>query len=260
MPVSFTTMDATMAKSVEDPRFRALLFAALAGVAVCLAMAGVYGVTAYAVQQRSKEIGLRMALGSSRGAVLRLILRQGLVLAAVGVALGLAGAVAATRLLATILFEVQPVDVEVYLGVVVLSGVRDAGGRLSSGAARGRRGSGEGPQGGLRRTIRASARSGATTSAEVAVLHESDPGRVDLGIRGPASERRGLPRLDAPLERPRRASSACRSGLTISARSDRDPWSPLPVELRYRSPADLRHHQPERRATFVPHGATRHRG
>ena len=64
-----------------------------------------------------------MALGSSRGAVLRLILRQGLVLAAAGVALGLAGAVAATRLLSTILFEVQPVDVQVYLGVVVLSGV-----------------------------------------------------------------------------------------------------------------------------------------
>jgi len=123
VPVSFTTMDATMAKSVEDPRFRALLFAALAGVAVCLAMAGVYGVTAYAVQQRSKEIGLRMALGSSSGAVLRLILRQGLVLAAVGVALGLAGAIAATRLLSTILFEVRPFDVEVYLGVVLLSGV-----------------------------------------------------------------------------------------------------------------------------------------
>ena len=86
-------------------------------------MAGVYGVTAYAVQQRSKEIGLRMALGSSRGAVLRLILRQGLILGSAGLALGLAGAVAATRLLTTMLFEVQPVDVQVYLGVVVLLGV-----------------------------------------------------------------------------------------------------------------------------------------
>jgi hypothetical protein len=123
VPVSFTTMDAAMAKSVEDPRFRALLFAALSGVAVCLAMAGVYGMTAYTVQQRSREIGLRMALGSSRGAVLRLILRQGLMLGAIGLALGLAGAVAATRLLSTILFEVQPVDVQVYLGVAVLSAV-----------------------------------------------------------------------------------------------------------------------------------------
>ena len=88
-----------LAKRVEDPRFRALLFGIFAGLAVCLAMAGVYGVMAYAVEQRSKEIGLRMALGASQESVLRLILGQGLVLAAVGLALGLAAAVAATRLL-----------------------------------------------------------------------------------------------------------------------------------------------------------------
>ena len=123
VPVSFTTMEATVSKSVEDPRFRALLFAVFAGLAVCLAMAGVYGVMAYAVEQRSKEIGLRMALGASQGSVLRLILGQGLVLAAAGLALGLAGAVAATRLLTTMLFEVQPLDIQVYLGVVVLLGV-----------------------------------------------------------------------------------------------------------------------------------------
>ena len=123
VPVSFTTMEATISKRVEDPRFRALLFAVFAGLAVCLAMAGVYGVMAYAVQQRSREIGLRMALGASRGSVLRLILGQGLILAAVGLALGLAGAVAATRLLTTMLFEVRPVDTQVYLGVVVLLGV-----------------------------------------------------------------------------------------------------------------------------------------
>ena len=112
-----------MSKRVEAPRFRALLFGVFAGLAVCLAMAGVYGVMAYAVEQRSKEIGLRMALGASQESVLRLILGQGLVLAAAGLALGLAAAVAATRLLATVLFEVQPVDVQVYLGVVVLLGV-----------------------------------------------------------------------------------------------------------------------------------------
>jgi ABC-type antimicrobial peptide transport system permease subunit len=79
-------------------------------------------VMAYAVEQRSKEIGLRMALGASQESVLRLILGQGLVLAAAGLAVGLAAAVGATRLLATVLFEVQPVDVQVYLGVVVLLG------------------------------------------------------------------------------------------------------------------------------------------
>lgn len=123
VPVSFTTMEATVSRGVEAPRFRALLFGVFAGLAVCLAMAGVYGVMAYVVQQRSKEVGLRMALGASRGSVLRLILGQGLILAAAGLALGLVAAVAATRLLATMLFQVQPVDPQVYLGVVVLLGV-----------------------------------------------------------------------------------------------------------------------------------------
>ncbi len=120
VPLSFTTMDAWVSKGVEDPRFRALLFGIFAAFAVCLAMAGVYGVMAYGVQQRSREIGLRIALGASRASVLRLILRQGLVLTGLGLTVGLAAAVAATRLLETVLFEVQPVDTQVYLGVVVL--------------------------------------------------------------------------------------------------------------------------------------------
>lgn len=123
VPVSFTTMDATVSKRVEDPKFRASLFAVFAGLAVCLAMAGVYGVMAYAVGQRSKEISLRMALGASRGMVLRQILGQGLVLAGVGVILGLSAAAAATRLLATMLFEVRPIDAQVYLGVAGLVGL-----------------------------------------------------------------------------------------------------------------------------------------
>lgn len=123
VPVSFTTMEATVSKGVEGSRFRALLFAVFAGLAVCLAMAGVYGVMAYAVEQRSKEIGLRMALGASTDSVLRLILRQGLTLASLGLALGLAGAVAATRLLTTVLFEVRPNDPWVYLAVAILLGV-----------------------------------------------------------------------------------------------------------------------------------------
>jgi len=120
VPLSFTTMEAQVSKGKEDPRFRALLFGMFAAFAVCLAMAGVYGVMAYSVQQRSQEIGLRIALGASRTSVLRLILRQGLVLTGIGLTVGLAGAVAATRLLETVLFEVQPVDMQVYLGVVLL--------------------------------------------------------------------------------------------------------------------------------------------
>ena len=123
VPVSFTTMDATMAKRLEEPRFRALLFVVLAAIAGCLAMAGVYGVAAQAVEQRSKEIGLRMALGASRTAVLRMMLGRGAVLAAVGAFLGLAGALGAARLLETMLFEVKPLDAPVYLGVGALLGV-----------------------------------------------------------------------------------------------------------------------------------------
>jgi putative ABC transport system permease protein len=123
VPVSFTTMEAAVSERVEDPRFRALLFGLFAALAVCLAMAGVYGVMAYAVEQRSREIGVRIALGASTGAVLRLILGQGLVLAAAGLAVGLAAAVAAARLLTSMLFQVRPVDTQVYLGVVVMLGL-----------------------------------------------------------------------------------------------------------------------------------------
>jgi ABC-type antimicrobial peptide transport system permease subunit len=74
------------------------------------------------VQQRSQEIGLRMALGASHTSVLRLILEQGLRLAAIGLVLGLTVAVAAGRLLTTVLFEVTPVDAPVYLSVITLLG------------------------------------------------------------------------------------------------------------------------------------------
>jgi predicted permease len=123
VPVSFTTMDATISKRMEDPRFLTFLFAVFAGLAVCLAVAGVYGVMAYAVGQRSKELSLRLALGASRGMVLRQILGQGLVVAGVGVAVGLAAAAAAALLLRRVLFDVQPIDVQVYLGVAVLVGL-----------------------------------------------------------------------------------------------------------------------------------------
>jgi predicted permease len=123
VPVSFTTMDAAVSEGIEDPRFRAVLFGLFAALAVVLAMAGVYGVMAYAIEQRSREIGVRMALGADKATVVRLILRQGIVLAAIGLALGLAGSVAATRLLETVLFEVQPIDAQVYLAVIGLIAV-----------------------------------------------------------------------------------------------------------------------------------------
>jgi putative ABC transport system permease protein len=116
-------MEALLSENVAAPRFRTLLFAVFAGLAVCLAMAGVYGVMAYAVGQRSNEVGLRIALGATTGSVLRLVLGEGLALAALGLALGLAAAATSARLLTSMLFRVQPTDPIVYLAVTVLLGM-----------------------------------------------------------------------------------------------------------------------------------------
>jgi predicted permease len=123
VPLKFTTMEALVSENVAAPRFRSLLFGLFAALAVCLAMAGVYGVMAYAVGQRSNEIGLRIALGASTGSLLRLILGQGMVLTTAGLALGLAAAVAGTRLMESMLFQVRPNDPLVYLAVSVLLGI-----------------------------------------------------------------------------------------------------------------------------------------
>jgi putative ABC transport system permease protein len=123
VPLKFTTMEALLSENVAAPRFRSLLFGLFAGIAVFLAMTGVYGVMAFAVGQRSSEIGLRIALGASTGSLLRLILGQGLVLAVAGLGLGLAAAIAGTRLLTSLLFQVQPNDPLVYLAVTVLLGI-----------------------------------------------------------------------------------------------------------------------------------------
>ena len=120
VPVKFTTMEAALSENVAAPRFRTLLLGIFAGLAMCLAMAGVYGVMSYVVGQRSNEIGLRMALGASPRDVLRLVLRQALLLAAIGIAIGLACAVAMTQLLASMLFGVKATDPLTYGAVIVL--------------------------------------------------------------------------------------------------------------------------------------------
>jgi putative ABC transport system permease protein len=117
VPVKFSTMQESVAAGVAGPRFRMVLLGIFAALAVCLAMAGVYGVMSYMVGQRANEIGLRMALGASSRDVLRLVLGQGLLLAAIGLGIGLAGAVAATRLLRSLLFEVKPNDPLTYAAV-----------------------------------------------------------------------------------------------------------------------------------------------
>ena len=122
VPVKFTSMPELLAANTAAPRFRTLLLAILAAIAVALAMAGVYGVVAYAVGQRASEIGLRMALGASTNDVLRMVLRQGMLLTGIGLAIGLIAATAATRRLASMLFEVKSTDPATYAGVIVLLG------------------------------------------------------------------------------------------------------------------------------------------
>jgi len=113
------TMNDVLATSVAPQRMSMLLLTAFAGVALLLAMIGIYGVTAYYVTQRTQEIGIRIALGAQVGDVMKLVLKNGMVLAIVGVALGLAGAFAVTRLMSSLLFGVKPTDAFTFAAVSV---------------------------------------------------------------------------------------------------------------------------------------------
>jgi putative ABC transport system permease protein len=110
-------MDDVFSDSVARPRFQLALLLVFAGIAVLLATLGVYGVVSYSVSQRTQEIGIRVALGARSGDVSRMVLREGLLLGGLGVAVGLVVAVAFTRLLRSLLFEVTPTD-PVTLGAV----------------------------------------------------------------------------------------------------------------------------------------------
>ncbi|MDX6613048.1 MAG: hypothetical protein QOD75_2234 [Blastocatellia bacterium] len=114
------TMDQWMDVSVADSRYRTLLLGLLALVALLLAATGIYGVMAYSVTQRTHEIGVRMALGAKRFDVLRLVVRQGMILVVLGVALGVAGAFVLTRVLATLLFGVTAKDPLTFVAVAAL--------------------------------------------------------------------------------------------------------------------------------------------
>ncbi len=104
------TMDGIRQEALARERFLMTLLLAFAGVALLLALVGVYGVTAQAARQRTREIGIRIALGAGGQQVVRLALRQGLGLIAVGLAIGIAGALLATRLMTALLFQIDPGD------------------------------------------------------------------------------------------------------------------------------------------------------
>ncbi|HXA52803.1 MAG TPA: ABC transporter permease [Candidatus Acidoferrum sp.] len=114
------TMEERMRESTGKARFSATLLTVFAGIALLLSAVGIYGVMAYVVTQRTREIGIRMALGARPGDVLGLMLRRGAILAIAGVAIGTAGALGATRVLTTLLYEVRPNDAATYVAMAVL--------------------------------------------------------------------------------------------------------------------------------------------
>ena len=118
------TMQQVVSDSVAGRRFQMVLLALFASVALMLAAVGIYGLMSYSVSQRTHEIGIRMALGAKREGVLRLVLRQALLLAATGVALGIGGALILTRFLSSLLFGVSSKDPLTFVAVsLLLAGV-----------------------------------------------------------------------------------------------------------------------------------------
>jgi putative ABC transport system permease protein len=113
-------MDDLIAVSLAQQRFNMLLLGLFAALALILAAVGIYGAMAYAVNQRTHEIGIRTALGAQRRDVLRLVMRDGAKIALFGIVSGIAGALALTRLMASLLFEVKPTDPATFAGVAIL--------------------------------------------------------------------------------------------------------------------------------------------
>jgi predicted permease len=120
LPASFRTLDQVFSSSLDDRRFNLILFGVFAAVALMLAITGIYGVMSYAVTQRTNEIGIRIALGAQASDVLKLVVGQGMVLAVIGLVMGLAGAFALTRLMSSLLFAVGATDLTIFAGVSVL--------------------------------------------------------------------------------------------------------------------------------------------
>jgi predicted permease len=118
LPVSnFRTLAEVRSSGLQSPRVTTTLIGLFGMLALLITAAGIAGVIAFSVNQRTQEFGIRMALGAPRAGVLGMVLRQGLQLVAIGLVIGMAGAIFLTRLLSTLLFEVEPTDALTFLAV-----------------------------------------------------------------------------------------------------------------------------------------------
>jgi ABC-type antimicrobial peptide transport system permease subunit len=121
MPISkVRTMEEVISQGVSRQHFNMLLLSIFAAIALILAAIGIYGVMSYAVEQQTQELGIRMALGADQGQVLKLILRQGMTPAGIGVLSGLAIAFALTRVLASLLYGVKAYDPLTFVAVALI--------------------------------------------------------------------------------------------------------------------------------------------
>jgi putative ABC transport system permease protein len=114
------TMEQWVGRSLEGRRTPMMLLALFGGVALVLSAIGIYGVLAFGVTQRAREFGIRQALGADRRAVLRMVLMQGLRTAGLGLAIGLGGALALTRFLSSLLFNIDPTDATTFAAIPAL--------------------------------------------------------------------------------------------------------------------------------------------
>jgi putative ABC transport system permease protein len=124
LPTSFRTLEQVFSSSLDARRFSLVIFGVFAAVALLLAIMGIYGVISYTVTQQTKEIGIRIALGAQTGDVLKLVLGQGLVLALIGIVIGLVASLALTRLMSSLLYGVSATDPITFLVIsLLLAGV-----------------------------------------------------------------------------------------------------------------------------------------
>jgi ABC-type antimicrobial peptide transport system permease subunit len=113
------TLDEIQAESMAQTSFALVMLSIAGGVALLLGVVGIYGVISYIATQRTREIGIRMALGAAQRDVSSLFLRHGLLLCAIGIGLGIAGAAGLTRLMSSMLFGVGPLDWVTYVAVTI---------------------------------------------------------------------------------------------------------------------------------------------